>query len=152
MLAVFHNQIDRDVFDEELRFVLARLLIERMQHRVAGSVGSGAGTLRDALAILRSHATEGTLVDPSIRRTRERDTIVLEFDDSRRGLLAHELDRILVAEPVGTLDGVVEVIAPVILAHVAESCGNTALRRNRVTTRREYFGDAGRRQTRLGKT
>ncbi len=58
--------------------------------------------------------------------------------------LAHVLDRVLIAEPVGALDGVVHVPAPVVLAHVAERSRDAALRRYRVAAGREHLGDAGR--------
>ena len=63
--------------------------------------------------------------------------------------LAHELDRVLVAQPVGALDRVVEMKAPVVLAHVAERRADAALRRDGVAARREHLGDARRRQARL---
>src|SRR6202035_569168 len=57
-------------------------------------------------------------------------------------------DRVLVAEPVRTLDGVVHVPAPVVLAHVAERGRDAALRSNGVRAGRKHFGDAGGAQTR----
>jgi hypothetical protein len=47
-----HDQVDREVFDEELRVVLERLLIERVQDRVTGPVRGRAGPLRRALAVV----------------------------------------------------------------------------------------------------
>ena len=141
----------REVLDEELGLVLERLLVERVQHRVAGAVRGGAGALRDALAVMRGHAAERTLVDPAVLGARERHAVVLELDDRGRRFLAHVLDRVLVAEPVGALDGVVEVPAPVVLAHVAERGADAALRRDGVAAGREHLGDAGGRQARLGQ-
>ncbi len=76
---------------------------------------------------------------------------MLELEDRGRRLLAHVLDRVLVAEPVGALDGVVEVEAPVVLAHVAERGADAALRRHRVAAGREHLGEAGRREALLGE-
>src|SRR3546814_1849363 len=42
-LGPIHNQIEREVLDEELRSVAQRLLIQRMQNRVPGPVGRCAG-------------------------------------------------------------------------------------------------------------
>ena len=150
--AVFHDQVDGEVFDEEARLVLERLLVQRVQHRVAGAVRRGAGALRDALAVMRRHAAERALVDPAVLGARERQAVVLEFEDRRRRFLAHELDRVLVAEPVRALDGVVEVEAPVVLAHVAERCADAALRGDRVAARREHLADARRVEALLGET
>ena len=49
---VVHDQIQREVFDEEFGVVPERLLIQRVQDGVAGAVGGGAGALGDALAVV----------------------------------------------------------------------------------------------------
>jgi hypothetical protein len=66
-------------------------------------------------------------------------------------LFAHELDGILIAKPIRTLDGVIHMPAPIVFAHVREGCANAALRRHGMTARRKHLGDASRRQTRLRK-
>ena len=149
--AVLHDQIDREVLDEELGRVLQRLLIQRVQHRVAGAIRRGAGALRDSLTEPRRHAAERPLIDAPVLGARERHAVVLELDDRRRRLFAHVLDRVLVAEPVGALDGVVHVPAPVVLAHVAERGADAALRRDGVAARREHLAQASRRQALLGE-
>ena len=141
--AIFHNEVEREVLDEELRFVLQGLLIQGVQHGVAGAVGRRAGALRDALAVVRGHAAERTLIDLALLRARERHPVMLELDHRGGRHLAHELDGILIAEPIGALHGVIHVPAPVVLAHVAERGGNAALRGDRVTARGENLGQAG---------
>src|SRR5690606_14644554 len=76
-----HDQVEREVLDEELGLVRQRLLVQRVQHGVAGAVGRGAGALGDALAVVRGHAAEGTLVDAAVLGARERHALVLELDD-----------------------------------------------------------------------
>ncbi len=149
--AVLHHEIDREELDEEGRRAADRLLVEGVQHRMTGAVRRGAGALRDALAELRRHASEGPLVDAARLRARERHAIVLELDHRRGRLLAHELDRVLVPEPVGALDRVVHVPAPIVRAHVAERGADAALRGNRVAAGRKELGDAGRGKSRLGE-
>ena len=61
--AVLHDQVDGEILDVELGIVLERLLVQRVQHRVAGAVGRRAGPLRRALAEVRRHAAERALVD-----------------------------------------------------------------------------------------
>src|SRR5271170_6868698 len=95
-----------------------------------GPVGGGAGALGQAFAPLHGMAAERPLVDQAILGARERDAEMLEFYDRRHCIAAHELDRVLVAEPVGPLDGVVHVPAPVVLAHIAERRADAALCRN----------------------
>ncbi len=129
-----------------------RLLIQGVQHGMAGAVRRGAGSLRDALAEVRGHSAERPLIDAPILGARERHAVVLEFDDRGRRLLAHELDGVLVAEPIRALDGVVHVPAPIIGAHVAERRRDAALRRHGVAARREHLGQAGRGETGLGQT
>ncbi len=151
-LAVLHDQVDREVLDEEAGAVLQRLLVQRVQHGVPGAVRRRAGALRDALAIVRGHAAERPLVDAPVLGAGERHAVVLELEHGARRLLAHELDGVLVAEPVRALDGVVEVEAPVVLAHVAERGADAALRRHRVAAGGEHLADAGGRQARFGQT
>ena len=131
------------IFDEELGGVAQRLAVHGVQHGVAGAVGGGAGALRGALAVMRGHAAERTLVDLAVVAARERQAPMLELVDRFGRAAAHVFDGVLVAEPVGALDGVVHVPAPVVLAHVAERGGDAALRRHRVRAGREHLGDAG---------
>jgi len=126
--------------------VLERLLVQRMQNRVAGSVGGRAGALRRAFTVMRGHPAKGALIDLAFFGARKRHAVMLEFDDGRGGFFAHVLDRVLITEPVGTFDRVVHMPAPVVFAHVAKGRTHAALGRNRVTARGEYFGDAGRLQ------
>ena len=128
---------------------LQRLAVERVQDGVAGAVGGGAGALRDALAVVGGHAAERALVDLAFLGARERHAPMVELVDRGRRVAAQIFDRVLVAEPVGALDGVVHVPAPVVRPHVAERGGNAALRRHRVRAGREHFGDAGGLQARL---
>ena len=147
--AVLHDQVDREILDVELGVVLQRLLVKRVQHRMAGPVGRRAGALRRALAEVRRHAAERPLVDAAVLGTRKRHAVMLQLDDGIGRFLAHVLDRVLVAEPVRTLDRVVHVPAPVVFAHVAERGADAALRRHGMAARRENLGDAGRVETRL---
>ena len=150
--AVFHDEVEREVFDEEVDGVLQRLAVERVEHGVAGAVGRGAGALDRGFAIVLGHAAEGALVDLAFLGAREGDAPVLEFVDGGGGGADHVFDRVLVAEPVGALHRVVHVPAPVILAHVSERGGDAALRRDRVRAGGEDFRDAGGLQAGLGAT
>jgi hypothetical protein len=62
------------------------------------------------------------------------------------------VDGVLVTEPVGTLDSVVHVPAPVVLGHVAESGVDTTLGSDSVRTGREELGDTSGLETTLGET
>ena len=74
---------------------------------------------------------------------------MLQLVNRFRGVTAQIFDRVLVAEPVGALDRVVHVPAPVVFAHIAERSRNAALRRHRVRAGGEDFSDAGGAQARF---
>ncbi|MGY3405715.1 hypothetical protein ACVWZV_001828 [Bradyrhizobium sp. GM5.1] len=144
---VVHDQVDGKELDEELGRVTQRLAVHRVQHGVAGAVGGGAGALRLALAVVHGHAAERALVDLAVFGARERHAPMLELVD-RLGRVAHHVfDRVLVAQPVRPLHGVVHVPAPVVLVHVAEGRRDAALRRDGVRAGRKHFGDAGGTKT-----
>src|SRR5437868_11639429 len=105
------------------------LAVHGVQHGMPRAVGGGAGALGLALAVIDGHAAERPLIDAPIVGAREWHAPVLEFIDRLRRLAHHVLDRILIAEPVRPLDGVVHVPAPVVLVHVAERRRYAALRR-----------------------
>ncbi len=139
------DEVDREVLDEELRRVPERLTVERVQDGVPRTVGRRARALRRrAPAVVGGHAAERTLIDAAVFRAAERHAVVLEFVDRVRCVAAEVLDRVLVAEPVGTLDGIVHVPLPAVGSHVADRGGDAALRRDRMRARREHFGHAGR--------
>ena len=146
---VVHDQVDGEILDEELGRMAQRLAVHRVQHGVAGAVGGGAGALRGALAVMRGHAAERALIDLAVLAARERQAPMLQLVDRLRRVAAQIFDRVLVAEPVGALDGVVHVPAPVVLAHVAERGGDAALRRDGVRAGRKHLGDAGGAQARF---
>ena len=143
------DQVDGEILDEELALGLQRLAVERVQHRVAGAVGGGAGALGRALAEFRRHAAERALINLALVGARERHAPMIEFVDGRGRVAAEIFDRVLIAEPVRALDGVVHVPAPIVGPHVAERRGNAALRRHGVRAGREHFGDACDPQSRL---
>ena len=130
---VVHNQVDGEILDEEFRRMAQCLAIHGVQHGVAGTVGGGTGALGGAFAVMRGHAAERPLIDLAVfLAARERQAPVLKFVHRLRRIAAQILDRILVAEPVGALDRVVHVPAPVVFAHVSECGGDAALCRHGV--------------------
>ena len=148
--AILHDQVDREELNEEFGLVSQRLTVERMQHCMAGPVGRRASALRRrTLAELGGHAAERALVDAAVLGARERHAPMLEFIHGGRRIAAEILDRILIAEPIRPLNGVVHVPSPIVWPHVAERRRDAALRRDRVRAGRKYLGDAGRPQSRL---
>jgi len=118
---ILHDEIEREIFDKELGAVPEALLIERVQQRVAGAVGGRTGAFRQSLPPLHGVAAERPLIDMPVLGARERHAEMLELDDRRHRVLAHVFDRVLIAEPVGALDRVVHVPAPIVLAHIADA-------------------------------
>jgi len=148
-----HDEVEREVLDEELRVVAHRLPVERVQDRVPRPVRRARAPIGLAsLAKVERLAAEGPLVDLALVRAREGHAVVLELDDGARRLLAHVVDRVLVAQPVAALDRVVHVPPPIVLGHVAERGIDAALRGDRVRARREQLGDARRLEAKLGES
>jgi hypothetical protein len=129
--------------------VLQALLIERVQDGLTGPIGSRAGALGHLLAVLDGLTAERSLIDPAVGRAREGNAVMLQLQYGRHRLPAHVFDGILIAQPVGTLDGVVHVEAPIVaVTHVAERSGHAALRGHGVAACREDLRDASRPQSR----
>src|SRR6185437_7302560 len=84
------NEIDGEIFDEELGTRPQRLPIESVQHGVAGTVGGGAGALRDSPTIIGRHATERTLIDSPFLGAREGNAPMFQLID-RRGRVAAQI-------------------------------------------------------------
>ena len=148
---VAHDEVEGEILDEELRIVAQRLPVERVQDRMARAVGGGAGALhRRPVAELGHVPAERALVDLAGLGARERHAVMLELVDGGRRVARQVLHRVVVAQPVRPLDGVVHMPLPVVGAHVLERGGDAALRRHRVRARREHLGDAGRVEPLLG--
>ena len=92
----------------DLLAMLHQLLVEHVQDRVAGDV-------RHVVGARGRGATEGAGAEVAGLVAMERDAGVLEPQDLVRGLAAHDLDRVLVAEVVRALDGVERVRLPAVL-------------------------------------
>ena len=75
---------------------------------------------------------------------------MLQLVDSFRRLPDKILHRVNIAEPIGTLYGVIEVPVPVVGSHVAQRSGDPALRGNGVRAGREKLGDASGAQSLFG--
>src|SRR5215475_4027746 len=136
-----HQEVEREILGEELSVVLEALLIEGMQDSMPGAVSCRAGALSHLLALADGLAAEGALIDSAVAGPREGNAIVFELEYGGRGLAAHVLDRILVPKPVGPLDRVVHVVAPIIpVPHVSERGRHAALRRHGMTSRRKDLG------------
>src|SRR5690606_34857989 len=110
-LAVFaHDQIEREILNEELRFVFDRLTIKRMQDCVTGTVRRGASALHWwAVAELGHVTAKWTLINLAVLRTAERHAIVLKFVNRSRRFTREVFHRVVIAEPVRALDGIVHV-------------------------------------------
>ena len=85
--------------------MLHQLLVEDVHDRLAGDVG-------DVVGAGGRGAAEGAGPELALLVAVEGDAEVLEVEDLLRRLAAHHLDRVLVAEVVGALDGVVGVRLP----------------------------------------
>ena len=97
---IVHDQIDGEIFDEELGRMAQRLAVHGVQHGMPGAVGGGAGAQGRPLAEIGGHAAEGALQDLAVIVAREGHAPMLELVDGFRRALAEIFDGVLVAEPV----------------------------------------------------
>ena len=148
--AVLHDQVQREIFDEELHLAAHRLAVQGVQDGVAGAVGGGAGALHRAFAEVAGHAAEGALIDLAFFGAAEGHAPVFQLIDGLGRVADQIFDRVLIAQPVRPLDGVVHMPLPAVLAHVAERGGDAALRRDGVRAGGEDLGHAGDLQPLLG--
>ena len=108
-----------------------------------GHVGRRAGSLRRTLTEMGCHSAEGPLVNLALRGSGKRYAVMLKFNDRWNRFPAHVFDRVLISQPVRTLDGVVHVPTPVVFIHIPERGADTALCRGGMTAGRENLGDTG---------
>ncbi len=127
-ILVFH-QVNRKPFVQERRLVLQVGLEQGVQQGMAGTVRRCTGARGLAtLAVVLALPSERALVDASFRGTRKRQPEMLHLENRLRPLGTHVFDRVLVADVVRSLDGVVHMPAPVIIGIVArDRTGDTAL-------------------------
>src|SRR5437016_14097835 len=59
--AFVDDQVEREIFDEEIHLVFYALAVESMQDCMTGAVGGGSRALSDSLAVMPCHAHEGAL-------------------------------------------------------------------------------------------
>src|SRR4051794_17179982 len=75
-----HDQVQRKVFDKEFRAIAQALLIERVNERMTGAVGGGAGASRRiALPVLHHVTAKRPLIDPPVFGAGERHAEMLEL-------------------------------------------------------------------------
>src|SRR5690606_7906175 len=144
---VVAKQVERHPFDKELGAGSNVALIERVQHGVTGAVGCGTGALDGLFTEIGGVTAERTLIDGAVGVAVERHAEVFELVHGIGRFTAHEFDGVLVAEPVGTLDRVIHVPVPVVLAHVAQRGTDATLCGHGVGTCGEHFGEHCHRQT-----
>ena len=132
-VAVGH-QVEREPLLVDGDAALDQLLVQHVQQDVAGDVGRVAGARRAAGA-------ERALGDLAVLGAAEHGAHVLQLVDVAGPLLAHHLDRVLVAQVVRALDGEEGVLVGVVLAGVAERRVDAALGRAGVAPRGVQLGD-----------
>ncbi len=133
---------------EELHVVLDAVLVERLQDHVTGAVGGVAGAAHRGLAVVAGVPAEAALVDAALGGAVERHAHLLQVEHRVDGLLAHDLDRVLVGEVVAALDGVERVPLPVVLFDVGQCGAHAALGRAGVAAGRIELGQHRRANSR----
>ena len=151
--AIFHNQIEREIFDEEIRIIFQALLIQAVQHRVTGPVGRRGRALNGgAFAHILHVAAKGSLINCAVGIAAKRNAGMLQLVHRSRRFTHHIFDRVLVTQPVRPLDGVVHMPGPMVRRVVAKRRSNAALCRNSMRTGGKNLGDTGCFQTGFSTT
>ena len=114
------NKVKGHPLYKEAGFGLDVLLVQSVQHGVTRTVSGSASTLNWFFTVVGGVAAKRTLVNGAVRVAVKRHAHVLKVVHNLGRFAAHEFNGVLVAEPVGTLDGVVEVVVPVVIGHVAQ--------------------------------
>ena len=141
------DQVQCHPLHEEVGLGSDVLLVQRVQHGVASAVSSGTGALYGLFAVVGGVAAEGALVNGAVGVAVKRHAEVLQLHNHFGSFAAHEFHGVLVRQPVAPLDGVVEVIVPVVVGHIAQRCGHATLGCHGVRARRENLGQGGNAQT-----
>ena len=146
--AADHSLIDDEfehvIFVEEFHAPAQTLLEQGVQHGVTRAVGRGAAAADRRLAVVPGVAAEPALIDAAVVQAAEGQAHVFKLDDHVRGLPAHELDGVLIAQPVRALDRVVHVEMPGVGLHVAQAGADSALGAHRMAAGGEDLADDGR--------
>jgi hypothetical protein len=135
------DQVQREELVEELRARGDVALVQRVQQRMAGAVGGGAGADGLLAAVVLRLAAKRALVDLAVFQARERQAHVLQFVHRAGCIAAHELDGVLVAQVIRSLHGVIHVPVPVVIRHVGQRRRDAALRRHGMRTGWEDLGN-----------
>ena len=152
-LVTLHNEVHGEVLDEEDTVVAEGTSEERVEHGVTGTIGNGAASVSlTSLAVVNGLTAEGSLVNLAFASSGEGHTVGFELTDGDGSLSGHVLNGILVTEPVGSLDSVIEVISPVILVHVTEGGVDSTLSGDGMRPSGEQLRNASGLETSLGKS
>mmetsp|Transcript_23235 Transcript_23235/g.38497 ORF Transcript_23235/g.38497 Transcript_23235/m.38497 type:complete len:271 (+) Transcript_23235:1361-2173(+) len=141
---IVHHEVHGKVFNEVGGVERKTATIQGVKHGMTGAVcSSTAAVSLRALAVIQTLTTESALVNLAVFSTRERQSKLFKFQNCFRGFTTHVMDSILVAKPIRSLDGIVHVPSPVILAHISERSIDSTLCSNSMGSSGEQLGDAG---------
>ena len=103
-----HNQVKREIFDEEVRIILQALLIQRVKHGVAGTVSRSASTLhRRAFTHILHVAAKRALVNRAIFVAAEGHACMLQLVNRCWRFTSEIFNRVLITQPVCPLHCVI---------------------------------------------
>ena len=114
------HQIHGQPLYKEAGFGLDVLLVQRVQHGVARAIGCCTCALYGFFAVVGSVPAKGALVNRTVRVAVKRHTHVLKVVHHLGCFTAHELNGVLVAEPVGAFDSVIKMVMPVVFVHISQ--------------------------------
>ncbi len=110
------------------------LLVEGMEHGMAGSIRCSTGTGRLFTAEVLTLTAKGPLINPAIFQTGKRYSIMFQFDNRIKSRTAHIFNGILIAQVITAFYRIIHMPMPVIIRDISQSSINTALCRHRMRT------------------
>ena len=110
-----------------------------MQHGVASAVRRRTGPLYWLLAVICSMAPKWALINRAVGVAIKWHTVVLKLINDFWCFAAHKLNHVLITQPIRAFNGVVKMVVPVVLTHIAERGTNAALGSNRMRARWKHF-------------
>ena len=96
-----HDQVEREILDEEVRIIFQALLVKRMKHGMAGTVCRGTSALhRRAVTHILHMAAKGALIDRTVFIPAEGHAGMLQLVNGCRRFTRQIFNCILVTQPV----------------------------------------------------
>ncbi len=135
------QQIHHLEFIVEIDPVLDALLIERLQDHMTGAIGRVGRSSHRFPGLIVGVTAEGSLCDLAVRGAIEGQPQVLQVVHGGDRLVAHEFNRVLIAQVVAAFDRVVGVPFRTVFLFAPQGCADAALCRSGMRAHRMQLAE-----------